>query len=98
MRVGDVSAHHGWTVHMAPAQPPGSPPRAALAVSYFADGARVHDWAGDTSLRSRLRHTEDAESYAEWLPAVQSGNAAVHASLELLHQSGHGRGRSAVAP
>ena len=36
-----MSWHHGWLLHDAPAQPPGSPTRMALAVSYFRDGARV---------------------------------------------------------
>lgn len=51
MAVGDVSWHHGWTLHAAGAQPRGSPPRLALAVSYFADGARLHDPKRDKSLR-----------------------------------------------
>lgn len=32
MEPGDVSWHHGWTVHAAGAQPRGTPPRLALAV------------------------------------------------------------------
>jgi hypothetical protein len=87
MRVGDVSCHHGWTLHMAPEQPPGTPRRAALAISYFADGARVHGWAGDGSLRPGMRHAEDLESYEGWLQDVGDGEPAVHEQLELLRCS-----------
>ena len=32
MALGDVSWHHGWTLHCAGGQPPGSRPRLALAL------------------------------------------------------------------
>lgn len=51
MELGDVSWHHGWTLHAAGPQPRRSPPRLALAVSYFADGARLLDTKGDPSFR-----------------------------------------------
>lgn len=51
MEVGDASWHHGWLLHCAGAQPQGSRPRLALAVSYFADGARLLDERGDPSVR-----------------------------------------------
>lgn len=84
MQTGDVSCHHGWTLHTAPKHPSATPPRLALAVSYFADGARVHDWAGDKSLRAELQNAEDLESYESWLPAVKSGALARHADIPLV--------------
>lgn len=51
MKVGDVSFHSGWLLHSAGPQPRGTAPRLALAVSYFADGARLLDARGDASLR-----------------------------------------------
>lgn len=41
MEQGDGTWHHGWTVHSAGPQPPTSPARIALTVSFIADGARV---------------------------------------------------------
>ena len=83
MQLGDVSAHHGWLLHAAPSQSAGTSPRAALAVSYFADGARVLDWKRDSTLRRELRHEEDRESYDAWLPACKGG-VARHAALPLV--------------
>ncbi len=40
LSLGDATWHAGWTLHSAPGQPATSAPRVALAVSYFADGAR----------------------------------------------------------
>jgi hypothetical protein len=51
MAVGDVSWHHGWTLHCAGQQPRRSEPRLAIAISYMADGARLLDVKGDPSLR-----------------------------------------------
>jgi hypothetical protein len=84
MAVGDVSWHHGWTLHTAGAQPPKSPPRLALAVSYFADGARVLDVKGDKSIRPGSLHDEDAEGHGEWLGEVRGGAAARHALLPVV--------------
>ena len=41
--LGDATCHHGWCLHYASPQPEDSDARAALSVSYFADGARVLD-------------------------------------------------------
>ncbi|KAK9845497.1 hypothetical protein WJX81_007970 [Elliptochloris bilobata] len=80
MALGDVSWHAGWCLHWAPPQPPGSPPRLALAVSYFADGAR----ALPDALRRAPGADEDRESYAGWLRELPSGARARHALLPLL--------------
>lgn len=87
MDLGDVSWHHGWVLHYAAPQPLDSPPRMALAVSYFADGARIRgaEWSrADCML-------EDSESYADWLGPgpgkVQRGAVARHALLPLVYVS-----------
>lgn len=82
LALGDVTWHHGWTLHCAPEQPLGRPPRHALAVSFFADGARR--LPGPQLLR-REPHNEDAASCADWLSHVQPGAAARHAALPLVH-------------
>jgi hypothetical protein len=79
---------------MAPGQPLGSCPRAALTISYFADGARVHNWAGDTSLNASMRHSEDLESYPDWLSCLKDGSRAVHVDLPLLTRSSPPNGRA----
>lgn len=85
LRLGDGTWHSGWTLHASPHQPPSRPPRAALAVSFFADGARRLG-RGDT-LR-RAPHTEDAPSVAAWIGAVPHGAVARHALLPLVWPRG----------
>lgn len=41
--LGDATCHHGWCLHYASPQSEDSEPRAALSVSYFAEGAKVLD-------------------------------------------------------
>lgn len=77
LEVGDSTWHHGWTLHCASPNDLESS-RRALAVSYFADGAiRLHS-------PRRKPHTEDGESYAEWLADTQPGDAAIHEMLPLV--------------
>ncbi|KXZ56249.1 hypothetical protein GPECTOR_1g217 [Gonium pectorale] len=73
MEVGDVSWHHGWTLHCAAPQPVNTPPRLALSVAFFADGARLLARRSDPSVRAELLHDEDEESYSAWLPALAKG-------------------------
>ncbi|GIL75969.1 hypothetical protein Vretimale_5627 [Volvox reticuliferus] len=73
MEVGDVSWHHGWTLHCAAPQPMGTPPRLALTVAFFADGARLLARHSDPTVRPELLHDEDAESYASWLGQLIKG-------------------------
>ena len=80
-----MSWHHGWTLHCAGVQPPGSKPRLALTASYFADGAKVLARKGDSSVRQQLLHDEDAESYQGWLKDVKDGAVAVHKLLPLVY-------------
>ena len=82
MDLGDVSWHHGWLLHYAPPQPLDSPPRMALAVSYFGDGARVRR-AEMSNMECML---EDKESYADWLGPgqLQPGAVARHTLLPLV--------------
>lgn len=84
MAVGDVSFHHGWLLHAGGPQPPGSPPRLALAVSFFTDGARVLARASDASVRGAMLHDEDAESYAAYLPSLRDGAPARHRLLPVV--------------
>lgn len=88
MEVGDVSLHHGWLLHCTAPQPPSSPPRMALAVCLFADGARVlprgGKGAGARSLKQGMAHDEDAEGYSSWLRELKPGARAVHAALPLV--------------
>ena len=81
LALGDVSWHAGWCLHCAPPQPPGTPARLALAVSYFADGARRLP----EELRRGRGADEDRESYAAWVGGVASGARARHALLPLVH-------------
>lgn len=83
MALGDVSWHHGWTLHTAGPQPPGSAPRLALAVSFFADGARLLDTRADASLRRENLHDEDAEGRGAWLAEVEGGAPARHPLLPI---------------
>jgi ectoine hydroxylase-related dioxygenase (phytanoyl-CoA dioxygenase family) len=82
MAVGDASFHHGWLLHAAGGQPRGSLPRAALAVSYFLDGARVRADGGGSSRRGE---DEDAESVAAWIREVKPCAAARHPLLPVVY-------------
>ena len=77
LEVGDASWHHGWTLHCASgnAQPQ---PRLALALSYFADGARR------LGAGARRPDDEDAESVADWINDVKPGAAARHKLLPVV--------------
>ena len=81
MELGDVSWHHGWLLHHAPAQPPGSSARTALAVSYFKDGARVVQQQCEDD-------EEDRESFRAWFGSGRGkltlGDFARHALLPLV--------------
>ena len=79
--LGDVTFHSGWTLHYSPAQPVEAPARAALAVSFFVDGARR--LPPDGQLR-RAVHAEDAAGCASWLSEVPHGAVARHRDLPLV--------------
>lgn len=85
MAVGDVSWHHGWCLHAAAPQPPKTPPRLALAVCFFADGAWVLARESDPSVHKDMLHDEDAESYGSWLGQVADGSVARHSQLPLVY-------------
>ena len=99
MKVGDASVHHGWTLHMAPPLPQHTRlgARRALAISYFADGAKLHDWLHDDSLKQEMQENEDVASYQDWLADLPSGGIARHSRLELLECSAVCR-NSVLAP
>lgn len=82
LQLGDATWHHGWALHSSPGQPAGCAPRVALAVSYFADGARRLPPA--QQLR-REPHGEDAAGWEEWLKDVPPRGLARHAALPLVY-------------
>ncbi len=85
MQLGDVSWHHGWTLHGAAPQPRRSPRRLALTISFFADGAKTLAKSSESqSVRKGRLHDEDAESYSSWLRDIGAGAPAVHARLPLV--------------
>lgn len=112
MAVGDASFHHGWLLHAAGGQPRSTPGRAALAVCYFLDGARVRVGVGGGALaadddeaggrRRRRGEDEDAESVAAWIGEVRPGAPARHPLLPVVYDGGaaggtkDGRGSSAA--
>lgn len=84
MAMGDVSFHHGWTLHSAGPLLPSAPQRVALAVSFFGDGARVLHRT-QPSLRREMLQDEDAESYTDWLQQLPPGAPARHKLLPLVY-------------
>eukprot|EP00913_Durusdinium_trenchii_P027106 g25437.t1 len=74
---GDVTWHHGWVQHGAPALTKGVS-RMAFTASYFADGALVMAPA----------ETEDAPSFTSWLRDLRPGDQAEHPELPLLAPAG----------
>ena len=80
MALGDVSWHHGWTLHCAAPQPMRSEPCLALSVSYFRDGAKL---VPKRIAASRMP-SEDRESYSGWLNDLRDGVAARHAFLPIV--------------
>ena len=87
MEVGDVSFHHGWTLHTAPAQPKKSEARLALSITYFADGARLLPRRGK-AVRRHLQHHEDYESYSGWINDLRDGAVAQHDLLPVVYPPG----------
>lgn len=83
LSLGDVTVHHGKTLHAAPELGRGlAQERWALAISYFADGAE----------RVALEHGEDddeeRESFEAWVDEVPLGLPARHALLPEVPTSG----------
>jgi hypothetical protein len=79
--LGDVTAHAGWTLHWSPPQPKDCPPRYALSVCYFLDGAR-------RLRKSECRqdpHKEDEWSYKDWLVDIEEGAPARHPALPVVY-------------
>lgn len=88
MDAGDVSWHHGWLLHAAPAQPRHSRARLALAVSYFGDGARISRLQQCGAGEERSDKLEDLESFADWVGRgpgkLAPGAVARHALTPLI--------------
>ena len=79
--LGDATAHAGWTLHWSPPQPRDCPPRYALSVCYFLDGAR-------RLRKSECRqdpHKEDEWSYKDWLVDIEEGAPARHPALPVVY-------------
>ena len=81
--LGDLTAHHGWCLHWSPPQPSDCPPRHALSVCYFLDGARR--LTGREGHLRQVPHEEDEWSYGDWLVDVKSGEAARHPALPVVY-------------
>lgn len=86
MELGDVSFHHGWTLHCAPAQPKQTEPRIALSLTYIADGVRLLP-RRDSTVHKHLLHSEDQESYQAWLSDLPDGGVARHKLLPIVWDS-----------
>jgi hypothetical protein len=85
MSVGDVSWHHGWLLHAAGCQPEDTPPRLAIAISFFTDGAKLLARKTDPSVLRDMLHDEDAESYGKWLRSMKDGGVARHPLLPVVY-------------
>ena len=79
--LGDATAHAGWCLHWSPPQPEDCPPRYALSVCYFVDGAR-RLVAKDCR---KTPETEDEWSYREWLGDIAEGEPARHPALPVVY-------------
>ena len=79
--LGDLTAHAGWCLHWSPPQPAECPPRYALSVCYFADGARRHE----SGVCRQQPHGEDEWSYRDWLPDITEGEPAKHPALPIVY-------------
>jgi hypothetical protein len=72
--VGDVAAHHGWTLHGAPTNR-STERREALIIIYFADGARIVDVPGESGV----------PTLAELLPGAKPGDLAASELTPLVY-------------
>ena len=77
-QAGDVSWHHGWLLHSA-ADNRSPRDRLAVAVSFFASGARVIEEDGLACVND-----EDHPSYDDWLPDLAPGDLAAHELLPVV--------------
>eukprot|EP00903_Cladosiphon_okamuranus_P014776 g13690.t1 len=82
LAAGDITWHHGWTLHSSPGNARDTP-RVALAVSYFRDGTRLlSDSAG------RAPDPEDEWSYVDWVGDLEAGGVVDHAAAPLVWNGG----------
>lgn len=84
LQAGDATWHHGWLLHSAPTNDE-SAARRAIAISFFADGARRLHGA------KRQQDDEDAESCAAWVGDVREGHPARHKFLPIAWPPGDAR-------
>jgi hypothetical protein len=85
LAAGDVSFHHGLTLHMAHRN---ATPRMreALAVCYFADGASIAVAGGSPFQAALLRH---------YFPTLRPGDRAAGPDNPIIASRDHQEGRSA---
>jgi len=74
---GDVSIHHGWTLHSAAAVPSDGPLRWAWTLGFMADGARLRKTSAGIGM-------EDAVSYEAWIQDLNHGDLVDHPMVPLL--------------
>jgi ectoine hydroxylase-related dioxygenase (phytanoyl-CoA dioxygenase family) len=87
LAAGDLTAHHGWTLHCA--DPPGSPKgRVALAISYVDARAVVRHRNSNTK---DAGNPEDTWSYRDWIREVPKNHPNfVHPLVPILYSSKNG--------
>lgn len=79
--LGDVSFHHGWTLHSAPPNTLDET-RYAYAISFIADGMYLLQDSGHV----REVDTEDYQCYSDWIDEVGMGNFARHKHLPIVYK------------
>ena len=77
--LGDATFHHGWTMHGADhnREPKGGRDRAAIAISYFEDGATHQDPDHEV-------HGEEQRFWQQWAFDLQHGDKLDHELLPRL--------------
>ncbi|CAM9760592.1 unnamed protein product, partial [Laminaria digitata] len=79
---GDITWHHGWTLHSSPGNTRDEP-RTAFAISYLRDGTRL---LSDST--GRKPDPEDKWSYGDWAKELPPGGVIEHPKVPLVWNGG----------